>query len=85
MSSSYRAKVSKDEFVAGLALEGQIYAPLGQLLDDYDELICPTFTVPALPVVTVVLAQLRLAPLLPVLGVIVRAMETDPTPLLYRS
>jgi aspartyl-tRNA(Asn)/glutamyl-tRNA(Gln) amidotransferase subunit A len=41
--------VSKDEFVAGLALEGQIYAPLGQLLEDYDALICPTFAVPALP------------------------------------
>ena len=42
-------QVSKDEFVAGLALEGQIYAPLGQLLEDYDALICPTFAVPALP------------------------------------
>jgi Asp-tRNA(Asn)/Glu-tRNA(Gln) amidotransferase A subunit family amidase len=42
-------QVSKDEFVAGLALEGQIYAPLGQLLEDFDALICPTFTVPALP------------------------------------
>ena len=41
--------VSKDEFVAGLALEGRIYAPLGQLLEDYDALICPTFAVPALP------------------------------------
>ncbi len=42
-------QVSKDEFVAGLALEGQIYAPLGQLLEHYDALICPTFAVPALP------------------------------------
>src|SRR5262249_61209016 len=42
-------QVSKDDFVAGLALEGQIYAPLGQLLEDFDALICPTFTVPALP------------------------------------
>jgi Asp-tRNA(Asn)/Glu-tRNA(Gln) amidotransferase A subunit family amidase len=42
-------QVSKDDFVAGLALEGQIYAPLGQLLADYDALICPTFAVPALP------------------------------------
>jgi aspartyl-tRNA(Asn)/glutamyl-tRNA(Gln) amidotransferase subunit A len=41
-------QVSKDEFVAGLALEGQIYAPLGQLLEDFDALICPTFAVPAL-------------------------------------
>ena len=43
------AKISKDDFVAGLELEGRIYAPLGALLDDYDALICPTFAVPALP------------------------------------
>jgi Asp-tRNA(Asn)/Glu-tRNA(Gln) amidotransferase A subunit family amidase len=42
-------QVSKDDFVAGLALEGQIYAPLGRLLEDFDALICPTFAVPALP------------------------------------
>ncbi len=42
-------RVSKDDFVAGLALEGQIYAPLGRLLEDYHALICPTFAVPALP------------------------------------
>jgi Asp-tRNA(Asn)/Glu-tRNA(Gln) amidotransferase A subunit family amidase len=42
-------EVSKDDFVAGLALEAQIYAPLGRLLDDYDALLCPTFAVPALP------------------------------------
>lgn len=42
-------RVSKDDFVAGLALEGQIYAPLGQLLEEYDALICPTFAVAALP------------------------------------
>jgi aspartyl-tRNA(Asn)/glutamyl-tRNA(Gln) amidotransferase subunit A len=41
-------QVSKDEFVTGLALEGQIYLPLGQLLEDFDALICPTFAVPAL-------------------------------------
>ena len=41
--------VSKDEFVGGLALEGKIYAPLGQLLEEFDALICPTFAVPALP------------------------------------
>jgi Asp-tRNA(Asn)/Glu-tRNA(Gln) amidotransferase A subunit family amidase len=35
--------------VAGLALEAQIYAPLGELLEDYDALVCPTFAVPALP------------------------------------
>jgi Asp-tRNA(Asn)/Glu-tRNA(Gln) amidotransferase A subunit family amidase len=42
-------EVTKDDFVAGLELEGRIYAPLGALLDEYDALICPTFAVPALP------------------------------------
>jgi aspartyl-tRNA(Asn)/glutamyl-tRNA(Gln) amidotransferase subunit A len=42
-------QISKDQFVEGLALEGRIYNPLGQLLDDFDALICPTFAVPALP------------------------------------
>jgi aspartyl-tRNA(Asn)/glutamyl-tRNA(Gln) amidotransferase subunit A len=42
-------QVSKDDFVAGLALEAQIYAPLGQVLEDFDALICPTFAIPALP------------------------------------
>jgi aspartyl-tRNA(Asn)/glutamyl-tRNA(Gln) amidotransferase subunit A len=42
-------QISKDDFVAGLALEAGIYAPLGQLLEDFDALICPTFAVPALP------------------------------------
>lgn len=42
-------QVSKDEYVAGLELEGKIYAPLGALLDDYDALICPTFAIPAYP------------------------------------
>jgi Asp-tRNA(Asn)/Glu-tRNA(Gln) amidotransferase A subunit family amidase len=41
-------EVAKEDFVTGLELEGQIYAPLGQLLDDFDALICPTFAVPAL-------------------------------------
>jgi Asp-tRNA(Asn)/Glu-tRNA(Gln) amidotransferase A subunit family amidase len=41
-------EVPKDDFVAGLALEGQIYAPLGQLLEDFDALVCPTFALPAL-------------------------------------
>jgi len=41
--------VGKDEFVAGLELECRIYAPLGQLLDQFDALICPTFAIPALP------------------------------------
>jgi aspartyl-tRNA(Asn)/glutamyl-tRNA(Gln) amidotransferase subunit A len=43
------AQIVKDDFVAGLGLEAGIYAPLGELLDDYDALVCPTFAVPALP------------------------------------
>jgi Asp-tRNA(Asn)/Glu-tRNA(Gln) amidotransferase A subunit family amidase len=42
-------KVSKDDFYAGLSLEAAIYAPLGQILEEHDALICPTFAVPALP------------------------------------
>jgi aspartyl-tRNA(Asn)/glutamyl-tRNA(Gln) amidotransferase subunit A len=42
-------RISKDDFLAGLRLECEIYAPLGALLDRYDALICPTFAVPALP------------------------------------
>lgn len=42
-------EVSKDDFVIGLALEGQIYAPLGELLEGFDALVCPTFAIPALP------------------------------------
>jgi Asp-tRNA(Asn)/Glu-tRNA(Gln) amidotransferase A subunit family amidase len=42
-------RISKDDFYAGLSLEAAIYAPLGQVLEDYDALICPTFAVPALP------------------------------------
>jgi Asp-tRNA(Asn)/Glu-tRNA(Gln) amidotransferase A subunit family amidase len=41
-------QIGKDDFIAGLELEGRIYAPLGALLDEYDALICPTFAVPAL-------------------------------------
>ncbi len=41
--------ISKDDFYAGLSLEAAIYAPLGELLEEYDALICPTFAVPALP------------------------------------
>lgn len=40
-------EVHKSDFVAGLALEGRLYRPLGELLDRYDALICPTFAVPA--------------------------------------
>ena len=42
-------RIVKDDFVQGLELEGQIYAPLGRVLEDHDALICPTFAVPALP------------------------------------
>jgi aspartyl-tRNA(Asn)/glutamyl-tRNA(Gln) amidotransferase subunit A len=42
-------EIRKEDFVAGLALEAQIYAPLGELLEDYDAMVCPTFAVPALP------------------------------------
>jgi len=41
--------VGKDEFVAGLELESRVYAPLGQLLDQFDALLCPTSAIPALP------------------------------------
>ena len=41
--------VTKDEFVEGLALEAKIYEPLGEALERYDALVCPTFLVPALP------------------------------------
>ena len=42
-------KVSKDDFYAGLQLEAAIYAPLGEILEEHDALVCPTFAVPALP------------------------------------
>jgi aspartyl-tRNA(Asn)/glutamyl-tRNA(Gln) amidotransferase subunit A len=42
------AKVAKDDFLPGLALETEIYAPLGELLDTCDALICPTMAIPAL-------------------------------------
>lgn len=43
------ATIDKDAFVEGLALEGKIYTPLGEILDRFDALICPTFAIPALP------------------------------------
>jgi aspartyl-tRNA(Asn)/glutamyl-tRNA(Gln) amidotransferase subunit A len=43
------AEIPKEDFVKGLEIEGRIYAPLGQLLEEFDALICPTFAVPALP------------------------------------
>jgi aspartyl-tRNA(Asn)/glutamyl-tRNA(Gln) amidotransferase subunit A len=42
-------EVRKDEFVDGLLLEAKIYAPLGEILERYDALVCPTFPLPALP------------------------------------
>jgi len=42
-------EITKADYLAGLALEAAIYAPLGELLEDFDALICPTFGVPALP------------------------------------
>ena len=42
-------RIHKDEFIEGLELEGRIYAPLGELLERFDALLCPTFAVPALP------------------------------------
>ncbi|MEU0567408.1 amidase [Nonomuraea sp. NPDC005983] len=44
-----RAAVERDGFLAGLELEGRIYAVIGELLDRYDALICPTAGVAALP------------------------------------
>ena len=42
-------EITKADYLAGLALEAAIYAPLGELLEEFDALICPTFGVPALP------------------------------------
>jgi aspartyl-tRNA(Asn)/glutamyl-tRNA(Gln) amidotransferase subunit A len=42
------ARISKDDFYVGLELETKIWLPLGELLETYDALICPTFAVPAL-------------------------------------
>ncbi|HXY72811.1 MAG TPA: amidase [Actinomycetota bacterium] len=41
-------RIPKEAFVEGLKIEGEIYAPLGHLLEEYDALVCPTFAVPAL-------------------------------------
>lgn len=43
------SEIPKEAFVEGLELEARIYAPLGELLEGFDALICPTFAVPALP------------------------------------
>jgi len=42
-------EIRKEDFVTGLELEGRIYQPLGEILEKFDVLICPTFSVPALP------------------------------------
>jgi Asp-tRNA(Asn)/Glu-tRNA(Gln) amidotransferase A subunit family amidase len=42
-------KISTEDFVEGLVLEGRIYEPLGALLEQYDALLCPTFAVAGLP------------------------------------
>jgi len=42
------AEIPKAAFVKGLELENLIYRPLGELLEKFDALICPTFAVPAL-------------------------------------
>ena len=42
-------EIGKDDFVDGLLLEGRIYEPLGNVLERFDALVCPTFPVPALP------------------------------------
>ncbi len=40
-------EVHKPDFAKGLALEGRLYRPLGELLERYDALVCPTFAIPA--------------------------------------
>jgi Asp-tRNA(Asn)/Glu-tRNA(Gln) amidotransferase A subunit family amidase len=41
---------SPGEFLEGLEIEGVITSAIGLLLERYDALICPTLTIPALPV-----------------------------------
>jgi aspartyl-tRNA(Asn)/glutamyl-tRNA(Gln) amidotransferase subunit A len=41
-------RITKDDFVDGLLLEATLYEPLGEILERYDALVCPTFAVPAL-------------------------------------
>jgi aspartyl-tRNA(Asn)/glutamyl-tRNA(Gln) amidotransferase subunit A len=41
-------EIVKEDYYQGLELEAALYAPLGELLETYDALICPTFAVPAL-------------------------------------
>src|SRR5215469_4653366 len=42
-------RIAKEDYYTGLELEAALYAPLGELLEEYDALVCPTFAVPALP------------------------------------
>jgi Asp-tRNA(Asn)/Glu-tRNA(Gln) amidotransferase A subunit family amidase len=41
--------IVKEDYYQGLELEAALYAPLGELLEEYDALICPTMAIPALP------------------------------------
>ena len=41
--------IAKGDMIEGLMLEAALYQPLGELLEEYDAMICPTMAVPALP------------------------------------
>jgi aspartyl-tRNA(Asn)/glutamyl-tRNA(Gln) amidotransferase subunit A len=41
-------QIAKADMLEGLMLEAALYRPLGDLLEEYDALICPTMAVPAL-------------------------------------
>ena len=43
-----RAVSQETSFLEGLEIEGRLYAELGQILEDYDALVCPTTAIPAL-------------------------------------
>ncbi len=43
------AEIPKEALIEGLLLEAKIYQPLGETLERFDALLCPTFAVPALP------------------------------------
>ncbi|MDI2125743.1 amidase [Yinghuangia seranimata] len=44
---SEKAAAETTTFAEGLVLEGEIYAELGEILDRFDALICPTTSIPA--------------------------------------
>ncbi|GAA4046431.1 amidase [Nonomuraea soli] len=46
---AFRAIRPELSFHQGLELEGELYRPLGELLERYDALLCPTSAVPAFP------------------------------------